>query len=392
MDIFKNNNDCTGCYACLNVCPKSAINMSYDKNGFLYPKINQKLCIGCDLCKKVCPIMNIPRKEDSLQEYIAYAKNYKTQLSSSSGGIFQNLAEYVLKNDGVVFGVGIDENKTIKHMMVDNIDDLYRIVGTKYVQSEIGYTFSEVKELLNEGKFVLFSGTSCQIAGLKNFLKKDYANLITVDLICHGVPSPLVFKKYLNNISDNNLDNIQTIEFRKKDSNNHKYMFTVNFKNGTKIEEIYNENIYIKGFLNNLYIRPSCFNCHFKDVYRCSDITLGDFWSAEDFYPEFYNIDGNSSVIIHTDKGHRIFDKIQNMTNYMSTDLKKITKWNDCFYKSVKPSGAYEIFLEDYLKTERIIDLIGKCIMLDSVNKKKSNKYLSKTIMKIKEILKCSKE
>ena len=388
MDILENIEDCTGCYACLNICPRSAITMNFNDNGFSYPEINKELCINCNLCKRTCPIIDSPNKKSSKKEYIAFSKNQKIQFSSSSGGIFQTLATYVINKNGTVFGVGFDQNKTVKHIMVNNLDDLYKIVGTKYVQSEVGFVYREAEKKLLENKLVLFSGTSCQIAGLKKFLKKDYENLITVDLICHGVPSPIVFKKYLNKISNNNLDDIEKINFRKKNSTKNKLMFTIEFKNGEKIEEVYNENLFIKGFINNLYLRPSCFNCHFKGDKRCSDITLGDFWSAKDFYPDFFNINGNSSVIIHTDRGQKIFDEIQGMINFKQSEIQKLATWNKCFFESAEPAKSYEAFLGEYLGTDDIVDLIENCLKKDNLKNASQKHILDKLVSRIKEVFK----
>lgn len=389
MDVLNNKNDCTGCSACLNACPKNAITMVYEKNGFLYPQIDDNLCINCNLCKNSCPIINSPKKGESKNSFIAFSKDFGTRTSSSSGGVFQTLAKYVINHNGVVVGASFDENKEVKHIIVNNIGDLNKIIGTKYVQSEIGMILLEVKKQLQNNKLVLFSGTSCQIAGLKKYLKEDYDNLITIDLICHGVPSPVVFKKYLIDISNNNIQSIKKIEFRKKDTLNHKHMFIVEFKDGTTIEEIYNENIYIKGFLNNLYLRPSCFNCHFKGENRCSDITLGDFWSAKDFYPDFYDCDGNSSIIIHSNKGLSLFKKIENAINYLPTDTKKVSTWNNCLYNSVSPSSNYCKFLNEYLNSDRVINVIEKNLESSDLNKKsKSSGRFNRIIKKIKGRLK----
>ena len=190
--------ECCGCNACVQSCPKKCIVMARDEEGFLYPEVDYSQCVECGLCEKACPILNAEKKQDMvLKCYVAYAKDESIRLQSSSGGVFTLLAEAILQKQGIVFGASLDENMQVKHISIDNVADLSLLRGSKYVQSDIGNTYIEVKKNLENGRQVLFSGTACQIAGLKQYLRKDFENLYTIDILCHGVPSPKVWDLYL---------------------------------------------------------------------------------------------------------------------------------------------------------------------------------------------------
>lgn len=200
---------CSGCEACVNICPKNCITMIEDKYGFRYPTVNQSQCSNCNLCESVCPI-----KKFNKEVYACYAKNKNEYMSSSSGGAFAVIARKVLTNGGLVCGAAFDENFNVKHMIISNLNDLYKLKGTKYVQSEIGSVYKDIKKYLDKRYQVLFSGTPCEVAGLKKYLKNEYSNLITVDLICHGVPSPKIWQDYLNEVKG--VNKIKNVSFRNK--------------------------------------------------------------------------------------------------------------------------------------------------------------------------------
>ena len=188
--------DCTGCHSCYNVCPKKCIDMKFDEEGFLYPSIDSSKCVECGLCEKVCPIIHTIEIENEPIAVGCYNKDEKIRMDSSSGGIFTLLSELVIQYGGVVFGAEFDENYNVRHSYVDNIEDLYKFRGSKYVQSTIGNSYYNAKQFLEQGRQVLFSGTPCQITGLKRYLQKDYDNLICQDIVCHGVPSTNVWEHY----------------------------------------------------------------------------------------------------------------------------------------------------------------------------------------------------
>lgn len=302
IDIL-NKKDCCGCSACVQKCPKQCISLKEDNEGFLYPQVNQQECISCGICKKVCPIINPNEKRTPLQIYAAINKNEEIRRQSSSGGIFTLLSEEILKEGGVVFGARFDENWEVKHDYTENVKGLVNFRGSKYVQSRIEDNYKKVETFLKQGRKVLFSGTPCQIAGLKRFLSKEYDNLLTVDFICHGVPSPKVWRLYLyetyrkiikrggKHTASSILSNsegksqIEDICFRNKDLGWKRYSFFLKLKltdikgkrNTAELFEPYSENIFMKGFLSDLYLRPSCYQCTARSGKSGSDITIADF-------------------------------------------------------------------------------------------------------------------
>lgn len=313
-------NTCCGCAACIQKCPKQCIDLVEDFEGFLYPKVNQNLCIDCGLCEKVCPIINQGTEREPLQVYAAKNKDEKIRMESSSGGIFSLLAEEVLRDNGVVFGAKFNANWEVVHAYTETCEGLAAFRGSKYVQSRVGDTFKQAEIFLKQGRKVLYSGTPCQIAGLKLFLRKEYENLLTIDFICHGVPSPKVFDRYINelithkNIIEKNAippyhskkDIIKSISFRNKALGWRKFSFTFTFfnkedkKNPIAFSEPLNKNLFMRGFLADLYLRPSCYACPAKCFKSGSDITIADFWGIQNVSINFDDDKGVSSIMVNT--------------------------------------------------------------------------------------------
>lgn len=333
ISVFESVDECTGCSACFNVCPTSSITMETDKEGFLYPVINQTTCIDCNKCKNVCPFNNIIEKKYDNVAFACKNKDEDIRLKSSSGGIFTILAEYVLNKNGVVFGAAFDDDFKLKHNYVTNIDELEKLRGSKYLQSNLGNSFNEVKKFLKEDRYVLFSGTPCQVMGLKLCLKKDYEKLILVDVVCHGVPSQLTFDKYLNEMSR---EKPIEILFRDKSNGWSDFNMKIKYSNQT-YKESHRKDIYFKGFLPNLFLRPSCHNCPANGLNRASDITLGDFWGIKGIHPGFCDDKGTSVVIINSRLGYELFNEIKDNIDYLETDLNYSVNHNPCILKSVKP-------------------------------------------------------
>ena len=334
---------CCGCHACYNICPQSAINMFKDSEGFLYPSISVDKCINCGRCVQSCPGIKFPEINNFNRAYACYAKNKVEHLSSSSGGFFSVLARQILQENGEICGAAFDGVK-VKHIVTNNSMDLDKIKKTKYVQSTIGEAYSQVEKTLKKGKTILFSGTPCQVAGLKLFLGKDYDNLVCIDLICHGVPSPEVFARYLSEKGKNH--KIIAMSFRNKHPGERNRTLDYFLDNGDKISETYEESLYIKGFIQNLYVRPSCFQCNYKGIKRCSDITIGDFLGIDEFYPEFSNYMGTSAVILHSEKGIEMFEKIKEHLEYIEVTSDEVGAWNPCIYRSVDKNTKREKFFE----------------------------------------------
>lgn len=338
---------CSGCYSCYNVCPNNCINMNHDSEGFAYPEIVSDLCLECNLCEKSCPVINKHKQTSfSPKAFAAFSNSEIILNSSSSGGVFYHIAKYFLDSGGVVFGAAFDENFNVKHIMIDNLDDICKLQGSKYVQSEIGTTYNAVKTHLCNGRKVFFTGTPCQVDGLLSFLQKSYDNLYTQDLICHGVPSPKIwniYKEFRVNIANSS---INSVSFRKKTNTWQKYCLQLTFNDGTKYLANNSEDIYFRGFLSNLFLRPSCHNCSFKGFPRRSDITLADFWGIEKVYPELYNQNGTSLVIINSKKGNEVYESVNNDLFYFECDFNESIKYNSSALVSAKPHSKRNDFFK----------------------------------------------
>ncbi len=281
--------------------------MLEDSEGFLYPKVDADSCIECGLCEKVCPVINQAEPQTPLHTYAAKSRNLEVISKSSSGGVFSLLAERVIEKGGVVFGAKFSAEWEVIHASAQGVDEIAPMRGSKYLQSQIGDTFSETLTYLKEGREVLFSGTPCQIAGLKGFLGKEYNNLTTIDIICHGTPSPKVWRQYLDHTFDRS--KIVGINFRDKIHSCQRYNFTVETTQG-RVSEKASKNLYMRGFLKNIYLRPSCHHCPTKELKAGSDITLADFWGIERVAAEFNNPRGVGLVMANSAKGEELMQSI----------------------------------------------------------------------------------
>ena len=338
---------CMGCHACYNRCPVQAIQMVEDEKGFKYPQVNKEKCINCGLCEKVCPILNQVKVEN---KPVAYAvKNLEEEIrkQSSSGGMFTLLAESILNDGGVVFGAAFDENWKLKHTYAENVENLSIFRGSKYLQSTIGDTYAKVKEFLNNGRKVMFTGTPCQIEGLKSYLGKESDNLFTQDIICHGVPSSKVHERYLEYLKDRyKSEKIENIVHRTKINGWKNWCVKVALNNSEYIKS-HNDDPYMQAFLRNTSLRESCYNCQFKKKHRISDITLADFWGIENVAPEMDDDKGTSLVIVNSEKGKQIFEQIKDKIIYKQVDFEEAIRYNPSMTKSVKPDYNREKFFEN---------------------------------------------
>ncbi|MGU9380698.1 Coenzyme F420 hydrogenase/dehydrogenase, beta subunit C-terminal domain [Clostridium perfringens] len=364
--------ECHGCHGCKNICPKNCISMKIDEEGFWYPEVNEELCIKCNLCEKVCPIINkIDKKSIKPIAYACKNKNENSRLNSSSGGVFELLCRYVIENDGVVFGASFDNDFNVRHNYAESINDCYKFRGSKYVQSIIGDTYKQARDFLKKGRVVLFSGTPCQIAGLDKYLMKEYDNLIMVDIACHGVPSPLVYKKYINKIKKYSKYSIIDIKFRDKSTGWKDYNFKVSFEKGEFVEKRY-KNKYMEGFLQDLYLRPSCYECEFKKPITSADITLADYWGVENIHNDFDDDKGISLILIHTKKGKDIKDKISLYMDSIETKYDYAIKCNPSIITPVLYNKKKEEFFNDINEKdiEKVIKSYTKAKFIDKVKRK----------------------
>lgn len=347
---------CTGCAACANICKKNAIDMLLNDKGFLYPQINEKICISCGICSMTCPQNHSIKVNDLGQIYAALCKNDKIRANSSSGGIFSVLAEHVLAQGGIVFGAAFRDDMTVGHTYISDITQLECLRGSKYVQSEIGSSYQKVKSFLKDGKPVLFTGTPCQIDALKNFLKVDYDKLITIDLLCHGTPSPMVFKKFLDYKEAEAKKKIINVLFRFKYPGWQNYSTKLCFEDG--MEEY--DNSFVNIFLGEKCLRQSCHKCKYTITHRVGDITLGDFWSYKETAPEHIENDdlGISFVSINSNKGKEVFAAIRNKIDVANRTIDEALLGNKVLQQSAIKSKDSDDFWKDiqYLNWGQIVE------------------------------------
>lgn len=378
--LEQENLTCCGCTACYAICPKGAITMQEDGEGFKYPAIDKSKCIDCGLCCKVCPLDK--KLENLITPAVSFACTAKDEnfaKQSSSGGVFAILANMYIKEQAVIYGAAFDDNLNVCHIRADKKDELKSLYTSKYVQSDMGNAFRQVKGDLDNGKKVLFAGTPCQVAGLKSYLQKDYLNLLSVDFICHGVPSPLVWQRYIIAMEKKLNNKITEISFRDKKDGWKNYYFKLSTANGDVFYEKHGENIYMKGFLKDLYLRPSCYDCKFKTLHRASDITLADFWGIEKIIPEINVEKGVSLCWASSEKGDTILDKALKQTIYEQVDLNEAIKHNPSAITSVKRHKNRNKFFEDISKSDiDIISLIEKYYDNRSLRKRLSYKLRTK--------------
>ncbi|MGE0090522.1 MAG: Coenzyme F420 hydrogenase/dehydrogenase, beta subunit C-terminal domain [Bacteroidales bacterium] len=348
---IKDKKDCTGCFGCFSVCPAECIEMKSDYEGFWYPKVDYNKCIKCQKCIAVCPIINPRIITNNPVAFAVINKNEAVRGQSSSGGVFTLLAEYIIDHGGVVFGAKFDDYFNVVHSFVENKDDLALLRGSKYVQSKIGHSYIIAKDILETGRKVLFSGTPCQIAGLRHFLNKDYENLLCLDIICHGVPSPKIWEKYIKYREKQANSKTTDISFRNKRSGWKIYSIFFKFLNNTEYTQILNKDPFMEGFLKNLYLRPSCYDCKFKSLNREGDITLGDFWGINNLLPEMDDNKGTSLVIFNNQKGEFYFNNISTNIVHKNTDLNLAISYNSAAIRSAKQNPKRELFfrnIEEY--------------------------------------------
>ncbi|MCD8377929.1 MAG: polysaccharide pyruvyl transferase family protein [Candidatus Gastranaerophilales bacterium] len=342
-----NQLECSGCGACANICPKKAITMTENEEGFLYPVIDKEKCINCGLCISHCGLNIIRKKTTASPECYAVMASDEIRRLSSSGGMFTLAANYILNNGGYICGAAYDDDFSVEHIIVDNYNDLSKLRGSKYFQSNTNDCYSRVKKLLKEGKQVLFTGCPCQISGLYNYLGSDFENLITMELLCHGTPSYKVFRKYLD--EHFNIDDIKRIDFRDKSVKWRSDYLTIEFKNGDILRENIDTNSYEKGFHSGLFNRKSCAPCRFARLPRQADITIADWWGILNVDKELDDNMGTSLVLINSKKGSDLFKDIRNNTlKTRQIPLKKAkNSVNKTIYKTLKHHSGREYFFKN---------------------------------------------
>lgn len=347
MIEIKEKQLCSGCTACASICPKKCIRMVTDKEGFLYPEVVQEQCVNCGACEKVCSIKNPVLEEKTEQKaYLVQHRDESVRMESTAGGAFTAIATAVIEKEGIVFGATYDEKFQVYHTYVENVKGLRKFRNSKYVQSKLGDTFKQVKNFLKENRWVCFSGTPCQIEGLSKFLGKSYEKLILVDVVCHGVPSPLVWNKYLEyqGVESKNMNNIR---FRDK-FYGYKYSTMSMFHEGKNIYHAGSQmDPMLRAFFSDICDRPSCYNCPFKKRYRVSDLTIWDCFSVYDFDKEMDDDKGTTRVLCHTKKGQKLIDDIKYLAICKEVSPDKLVHGVKEMYESVPMNPKRRVFMED---------------------------------------------
>lgn len=340
---------CFGCFSCVNICPKMAVKMNVTDNGHIVAVTDEQKCVSCKLCQKVCPALQSPVLHEPVNVYACWNKDKKEQAKSSSGGISAMLAAQVIAEGGIVYGAGFDSEWNVNHIRCETAEDIKAIRKSKYVQSWINNIYSLAEKDLKNGKQVMFVGTPCQVAGLKSFLRKEYSKLLTVDLVCHGTPSRAVYREELEEKA--RLKDLKDISFRGNYGYGYGYGFGFAYDNGLESFSI-RQSYYMRGFMDGLFFRESCYECPFAGKKRTGDITLGDFWGIGKKVP-FENKDKNrvSLVLSNTDAGKHWLSKIKNKAFFQERTLEEAAEGNPQLqHPFAKPKG-YEKFRKLYKKS-----------------------------------------
>ena len=349
MEEILDKDHCTGCSACLSSCSHNAISMQYDDEGFEYPVINQNLCVDCGLCQTNCPVIHFDLKKrllysDAQQGFAARNLNLPQRLISSSGGIFPPIAEWILEHEGIVVGTAYDDHFNARHLIVEKKEDLYQLQGSKYLQCKAdNSTFKKVRDELKNGRLVLYSGMACQVEGLKSFLRKDYENLYTIDLICMGIPSPKVWQLYLKTFFKG--ENIKHVNFKEKSVGWDSFCFHIE-TDKQSFKENGMGNLYLQSMFRSWNMRLSCFNCPFKNAERLSDFTLADCWGAYKQVPEINDNKGLSSVIVHSKKGLDLWEKLKDRIESRELSIDEIAAGNSNLITNKPQTGNRKLFYE----------------------------------------------
>ncbi len=354
-----NKIDCCGCCACVNSCPQNCIEMRVDNEGFVYPFINSNECINCNICERVCPILNNSEelKKTPPKGYIVQNKDDAVLMESTSGGAFTAIAKWIIKRNGVVFGVELQQDlyarpSAAHHVWIEKEDDLCRFRNSKYLQSFVGdNTLKQVRLFLEQGRYVCFSGTPCQIEGVKRYLdvqKTTQTKLVLVDVVCRAVPSPEIFRKYIEYQEKKYGEKIENVRFRDK-FYGYKYstMNVISDRNNGNYHLGVESDPWLRAFFSNICDRPSCHDCKFRKLHRVSDFTLWDCFHVGRFSKELDNDKGATRVLVHSDKAQRILDDLSNELKVLSVETERIIEGAKELSESVLPNPRRNVFFAD---------------------------------------------
>lgn len=351
------HNKCVGCTACVNICPTNCIKMALDKDGFLYPKVDSSQCINCGKCYNVCPAVNGVKLKKKPLLLGMINKNNEVRMKSSSGGVFAELAKYIIDSGGYVCAACIDDDYEVKHIIIHETDNIEKCMRSKYVQSNLNHCYKEVKRLLENNKTVMFVGTPCQIGGLHNYLGKSYKNLYLIDLVCHGVPSPKIWGEYIHDMIGE--DKALKVSFRDMELGGWKnYGMRIVFEKASDYVDVQTENIYMQGFLQGYFDRVTCYECQFKGFHRASDITLGDFWRVENYFAKCDDNKGISLVYVNSEKGKRLVEMVKKRFWLKKLPRGSEKEANDAYWESLKFKDNRKKFYKKYLNGKSMKDIM----------------------------------
>lgn len=340
---------CTGCDACYNVCPEDCVEMVVDNMGFRYPKVDYSKCTKCGDCTKTCPSLNKPfldKKWNIPKVFAAWSLDEEIRLKSTSGGVFSELAKKVLEDGGIAVGARYNKQNLVEHHIIEDVGGLVQLRQSKYLQSDIGDILKKVEEKLLKDKKVVFCGSPCQVAGLLNYLKKPYDNLITFDFICRGANSPKAYMKYLEMIEEKYKSKIKRVWFKNKTHGWNRFSTRIDLENERTYMKDRHSDLYMRGYIEeNLYMRPCCFECKYKTFPRVSDITLGDFWGVGSSDPALDPDKGTSLIMINSHTGENLFSSINKNIFSKESKLEAALPWNGCILRSVVKNPISEEFL-----------------------------------------------
>lgn len=339
---------CCGCAACANACPKQCISMSKDAEGFLYPKADASQCVDCGICERVCPFnQKEPLRSHEPLCYAAMAKDEDIREKSSSGGVFSLIAKGFYASGGIVYGVAMDDDmKSCSMIRTSSADGLQKLRGSKYIQADVHDIYKAVKDDLEAGRQVLFSGVPCQIGALKLFLNKEYDNLYCVEVVCHGTPSPLLWKKYIDYLEKKYNGSVQSVGFRSKKTGWKKFSVAIDGNNFHQSKTL-SEDPFLVMFLRNYCLRPSCYDCQAKKLASAADLTLADYWGIWITAPEMYDDKGTSLVMLQSDKGAELFERIKEFADHKETPFKEAVLYNAAYSKSCERPKQRDRFFDD---------------------------------------------
>ena len=374
MIEIQRKEDCCGCTACVNACPVNCIQMQEDTEGFKYPHVDSDHCVNCHNCEKVCPVINTPKNERKPAAFLARTRDSELLSKCTSGGVFTEIAREIVKNGGIAYGVVYGESFNIQHERISNLSGIERIPGSKYVQSDVGTIFAQVKEDVIAGNQVAFCGTPCQIAGLKNFLSKEYGNLLLIDLVCHGVPSPKLWRTYVDYIEKKH-GKLRFANFRSKRLGYHVSVMEERFESGKTQIGSARTNLMSKCFFQNVADRPICYECPFKTVSRCSDLTIFDGWHASEYIPGLKDDDkGYTVILVQSERGEKALSEYGECFNlYEINEERAISLDGSMAINSVKRPQIREEFyslLQEYgieKTVEKIFPITKKDYVVEGI-------------------------